>query len=130
MARAYQYLGNLIPQNDTTKPGYYYKSLELYRQLKLKEKQIELLGNLLICHVDIGFNLAENEAREILSLQQSTGFKHTLYVQNIFAYILNNQTKYLIALEYANVAIENMNWSGIDAVAGTFFSRIGVAYIS
>jgi two-component system, sensor histidine kinase PdtaS len=128
VARAYQCLGDLLLLNDTIKPNYYDESLKIYRRLNSKEKQIELLGNLVICHVDDRMALAENETRQVLLLQQSTGFSHSLFAQNILSYILINQGKFLEGFEYSKAAIDNLKWSGIAGIAAPFFYRAGAAY--
>jgi len=124
-ARAYQHLAGLLPLNDSMKRVYYQRSLELYQKLQLKEKEIELLWNISFCDIHVGNNAWENDLRQIIALMQSTGFKHVLYAENVLSLILGRQGKYLDAFVCTNAALENLKWSGIDAVAGSMYLRAG-----
>jgi len=130
VARAYQQLGVLLPGTDSLKLIYYQKALTLFQQLQLKEKQIELLWNILDCDVKIGFDLVEKDLRQMVDLMQSTGFKHILYAENLLTAAIGGQGRFLDALVFANAALENMKWSGINAVAGSMFIRFGSTYES
>jgi two-component system, sensor histidine kinase PdtaS len=128
MARACHQLGELLPNSDSMKLVYYQKSVELYQQLQLKEKEIELLGDISNCHMVSDVNLMEQDNRRILSLQQSTGFRHILYAQHDLSKALLNQAKNVDALSSESAAMENMRWSGISAVQGSFYYRTGIIY--
>jgi two-component sensor histidine kinase len=128
VARAYQCLGTLLPGNDLMKKVYYQRSFQLYQKLKLQEKEIELLWNIFGCDVTINLNFMENDLRQIIFLMQSTGFKHVLYAENVLAVALGRQGKYVDGFAYIKAAIENMEWSGIDAVAGSMYIRLGALY--
>ena len=130
VARAYQQLGTLLPGSDSMKLIYYQKALALFQKLNLKEKEIELLWNILDCDVKIGFNLMEKDLRQMVFLMQSTGFKHVLFAENLLAGAVGGQGRFLDALVFANAALENMKWSGINAVAGSMFIRFGSTYES
>ncbi len=127
VARAWQHLGKLLPYSDSTKLSCFKKSFGIYQQLQLTEKEIDLLWSISACHVTQNKTLAQKDFRQILSLQQATGFRHALYAENILAYTIN-ETNYLEGLGYAKASLENMEWSGIDAVAGSFIIRVGSAY--
>jgi two-component system, sensor histidine kinase PdtaS len=130
VARAYQQLGVILPGADSMKLVYYQKSLALFQKLQLKEKQIELLWNILDCHVKIGFDLVEKDLRQMVDLMQSTGFKHVLYAENLLTAAIGGQGRFLDALVFANAALENMKWSGINAIAGSIYIRFGSTYES
>jgi two-component system, sensor histidine kinase PdtaS len=130
LARTYQRLGEILPYNDSMRLTYFNKSLELYQALQLKENEIELLGNIASYHRHSGPYLVEKDLRDILSLQQSTGFKHVLYTQYQLAHALVLRAKYLEALEYANAALATLKWSGISALTGSFLMRVGTCYES
>jgi two-component sensor histidine kinase len=129
VARCYQQLGKQLPDSDSMKLVYYKKSFDLYKKLNLKEKEIELLGDISAYHRQVNMYLMEQDLRQILLLQHLSGFKHTLYAQNIFSYVRLNQAMFLDALEYADSALENVKWSGITALNGPFFIRTGAANI-
>jgi two-component sensor histidine kinase len=130
VARACQCIGTLLPGNDPMKKAYYQRSFELYRNLKFKEKEAELLWNIFSCDVTINLNFMEKDLRQIIFLMQSTGFKHVLYAENVLAIALGRQGKYVDGFAYTKAAIENMKWSGIYAVAGSMYIRLGSLYES
>ena len=125
VARAWHQLGKLLPYSDPKKLQYFNNACAIYKQLKLIEKEIELLGDLADCHDLNDKRLEENDYRKILALQRSIGFKHTLFIQNQLAYILGNQAKYADAANYAAAALKSMQWSGIKGVSGNFYIRLG-----
>ncbi len=127
-AHAYELLGLLLPNTDSIKLVYYQKSLEIYKQLQFKEKEIDLLGDIISRHIHVDGYLAETDAFKILALQQANGFRHTMYVQNLLAYFLIQKSDYLGGLQYANAAVDNMEWSGLKVIAGAFYTRVGMAY--
>jgi two-component sensor histidine kinase/TPR repeat protein len=130
VARAYRYLGTSLPFADSMKKIFYQRSLEEYRKLRLNEKVIELLGDISSCDATVNSKLWENDLRQMISLMQSTGFKHVLYAENQLTVAFGRQGKYVDAFIYANAALENMKWSGIDAVAGSMYIRLGSLYES
>jgi two-component sensor histidine kinase len=128
VARAWQYLGKLMPHSDSKKLLYFKNSFAIYYKLQFKEREIELLGDIADCHDISDRKLEEKDLRQILSLQQSIGFKHVLFAKNELAFVAANQAEYIDALKYANAAMENMRWSGINAVSGAFYIRIATLY--
>lgn len=128
IARAYNQIAMFLPTRDSMKLVYYQKSFELYQQLGLNDKEIEVLLNISLCDENASMILMEKHLQQVLSLMQLTNFKHVLFAQNLLAFALVNQTKYADAWKYANAAIQNMKWSGIDAVAGAFYYRAGGVY--
>jgi two-component sensor histidine kinase/tetratricopeptide (TPR) repeat protein len=128
VARACQHMGTLLPGSDSMKRIYYQRSLNLYQKLQLKEKEIELTWDISGCDVNIGFNFLEKDLRQIIALMQSTGFKHVLYAENILTNAVGGQGRFMEAFEHANAALENMKWSGINAVAGSMYTRFGSTY--
>jgi two-component system, sensor histidine kinase PdtaS len=128
MARAYQQLGILLGPDDSLKPVYYKRSLELYQKKSLREKEMELLWSVATCHSPRDLNLTESAIKRILQLQQLTGFKHNLYVQYMLSYICLLKANYFDALLHGKSALENLQWCRFNALSATFFMRIGAAY--
>ena len=125
VARAYQQFGALLPASDSMKKTYYQRSMQLYQKLQLKEKEIELLWNIAACDLSAGSRLVEKDLLQMITVMQSSGFKHVLYTENLLSSTCGRQGKYVEALAHANAAFENMKWSGIDAVAGAMYIRFG-----
>ena len=128
VAGAWQHLGKLLPFSDPAKLIYLNRSLQLYHKLKKKEKEIELLWNIAGCNLNFEPVSMEKVMRQILALQQVDGFKHSLYAQSMLSYELLLQGKVLDGKAYANAALQNMQWSGITAVAANFYMRVGNFY--
>jgi two-component system, sensor histidine kinase PdtaS len=129
-ARAYQYLGALLPARDSMKRVYYERALTLYRKLQSKEKEIELLWDISACDATIGATLMESDLQQMITLMQSIGFKHVLYAENHLAIALGRQGKYMDAFAHVSAAVQNMKWSGIDAFAGPIYIGFGAFYES
>jgi len=127
-AQAWHNLGVLSEvAEDTSGLTYLNKSLLIYQQLQNKEKEIELLSEMGVLHLKDDILLTEKNFLRVLALQETTGFKHSLYVKYILSHVNVMQPNYLKALNYANAAMENMTWSGIP-ISATFSMRVGVAY--
>ncbi len=127
-AMALYHLALLNTEPDSIRLLYLNNSLSLYRQSRLREKEMEVLWEMADIRLRSGPHLMENDLLEILKLAQSTGFKHTLFAEYLLSFIKLQQTKYLDALQRATAALDNLNWSGMSALSGSFNMRIGVAY--
>ncbi|AYL95406.1 tetratricopeptide repeat-containing sensor histidine kinase [Mucilaginibacter celer] len=130
LARTWQAFGNVLTFGDTLKLSSYHRSLEIYQKLKIKDKQIELLWNILGCNFKYDTKLMERDLRHILLLQKTDGFKHSLYAQSMLSYVLLLQAKFLDGFKMADAALENMKWSGITALSSNFYMRKGSAYVT
>lgn len=129
-ARAYQYLGDLLAADDSTRKTYYERSLGLYRKLQLKEKEIELLWSISICDRNADGHVMEDDLHRMIALMQTTGYKHVLYAENRLCVAYGRQGSYLDAFAHATAAVDNMKWSGIDAVAAPMYIGYGSFYES
>ena len=94
----------------------------------MKEKEIELLWEIASYHRTYDLDLFKNDLTRILEIQQSIGYKHSLFAEYYLSFVCFQQAKYSDALEHANAAIENMKWSRISAMQGTFYMRLGAVY--
>jgi two-component sensor histidine kinase len=128
MARAYQHMGTLLVTGDSMKLAYYKRSLELYQQKSIKEKEIELLWSVAFCHYPLNLDLVDSAMKQILLLQQSTSFKHCLYAKYVLSYVYLLKANYVDAVTYGKSAFENMQWSGFSPLSASFFMRVGAAY--
>jgi two-component system, sensor histidine kinase PdtaS len=127
-AYAWQHLGELNLNGDSSNLAFLNNSLVLYQQLHLKEKEMELLWAISELHDKSDAGLEGKDLLRILTLQQATGYKHTLYAEYTLSYTNLLQANSLDALNHANVALANMKWSGFAALSATFHMRVGVTY--
>jgi two-component sensor histidine kinase len=127
-ARAWHQLGSLHAQTDSLDVICLNKSLAIYQQLQLKEKEIELLWEIAGYHLRVNKSLMKSDLVLILQKQQAIGFKHSLFAEYELSYLYRVQERLADALMHANNALENMKWSGMSAVEGTFFMRMGATY--
>ncbi|WP_177189438.1 histidine kinase dimerization/phosphoacceptor domain -containing protein [Chitinophaga sp. YR573] len=127
-ANAWHRLGQLHTGINSSDLTFLNNSLVLYQQSGLKEKQIELLWNIADCHLKSDISLFKNDILRILEIQKSIGYKHSLFAEYELSFVCVAQAKYLEGLNHANAARENMKWSGITALEGTFDMRLGVVY--
>ena len=103
-------------------------SLLLYEQLQLREKEIEVLWMIATYHRKYDLDQYKNDLSRILEIQRAIGYKHVLFAEYYLSLIDLQHSKYLDALEHANAAIENMKWSRLFALQGTFYMRLGAVY--
>ena len=127
-ARAWNYLGQLRPGIDSSTYAYLNNSLILYQQLGLKEKEVELLWEIASHHRTHNLDLWKNDLTRIAEIQQSIGYKHSLFAEYYLSDVCLQQAKNLPALEHANAAIKNMKWSGMSVMQATFYRQLGAVY--
>ena len=124
-ARAWLQLANLLPSNSPTKHSLYKKSRDVFHLLGEREREIELLCLMSDCDRFTDQPAMEVELEQALALMQTDRFYHTLYVDRELCANLVGRGKYLEGLNYAEKALENMEWSRIRAVKGAFYYKLG-----
>ena len=130
LANALFHLGISNPKIDSLGIIYLDSSIAIYKQLRLKEREIELLWKTAGFHLGAERSLMKNDLVRILEIQQSIGYGHSLFAEYFLTVVSLNQSDYLDALKHADAASENMKWSGIYAMQGTFNMRLGSVYAS
>jgi two-component sensor histidine kinase len=128
MARAYHHMGTLLVTGDSMKLAYYKRSLELYQRKSIKEKVMELLWSVAFCRYPLDLDLVDSAMKQILSLQQATGFNHSLYAKYILSFVSLLRARHVEALTYGKAGLENEQWAGMNELSASFFTRIGAAY--
>lgn len=128
LALAYENRGKYLPYNDPAKLSYLEKSIVLFRKLQMKEKEIELMTEI------VGFNfifnkpLAEKQLQEALALQNAIGYRHTMYTSYVLSYLADLRSDYITALNYAKQSLENMQETGASPLSCLFYMRMGAVY--
>jgi len=127
-ASSWHHLALLDREIDSTDLVYLDNSIVLYQQLQSKEKEIEILWMIASYHRIYDMDLYKKDLTRILEIQQSIGFRHSLFAEYYLSLVDLQKAKYLDALEHANAAIENMKWSRLSTMQGTFYMRLGAVY--
>ncbi|MCQ6957007.1 histidine kinase dimerization/phosphoacceptor domain -containing protein [Mucilaginibacter aquariorum] len=126
--RALTQMATLFQQTDSSKVIYLNDAIKICRKQNFKEKEIELLFNLGLSHLVINGNLLEQDMIQALNIMSRINYRHSLYIQNVLSYAYILQSKNLQALQMAKLGLENMEWSNLKAVAGSFYNRMGSCY--
>ena len=92
-AGALHCLGALHAQIDSIDITYLEKSVALYRQLGIREKEIELLWDIASYHLTTDIALAKNDLKNILSIQQSINYRHSLFAHHYIVVCMCPATK-------------------------------------
>lgn len=124
LALAYENQGKHLPDHDPKKAGYLERSLALYHQLQMKEKEIEIRMYL----AEANRPLAEKQWLQILALQKAIGYRHTLYTTHALSRLADMKADHAAALSYARQAIDNMQETGDSTLACLFYTRMGNVY--
>jgi two-component sensor histidine kinase len=128
-ARCYQHLSEVLNNSDSAKLFYLTKSRELYRNIQQKEREIEVLWQIFAYHDwNDEYRTAQKRLEEVLQLQEVTRFKHSLFALYELSEMQSIQTKYVEALQTAQAALANHQWSGLSAISSYFYRRLGVVY--
>jgi two-component sensor histidine kinase len=127
-ARAWQLLSRMLPYSDSTKLVCLDNAINICIKNHYIEKEIELLFSKINFYNNDDASTTEKNIIQILSLMQAISFKHTLYTEYIYSFIKERQGNYIADLVHARAGLDNMRWSGINAIEGGFFTRIGASY--
>lgn len=127
LALAYENQGRYLPDHDPKKTAYLNKSLELFHQLQMKEKEIELRIYLAAAS-RANRQLAEKHLQQALLLQQAIGFRHTLYTAHALSCLADMKADHTASLTHARQAIDNMQETGDVMLACIFYARMGAVY--
>lgn len=129
LALALQNQAMHLPYGDPAKLNYLERSLELYKKLKRKEKEIEVFSEIITAHFISDFSKAEKELPQILELLKSIGFRHRQYVHNVISFIADYKSDFVNALSHAEQTIECMNATGDTVLSGLYYMRLGTVYM-
>ncbi|MEO6315257.1 MAG: sensor histidine kinase [Chitinophagaceae bacterium] len=130
MATASQQLGRLENNNDSLKLRYFDTALRLYQQLRIKEREIEVLFEISKIYLAKNNLLTQQYMLRVLDMEKSSGFKHLLYTQYILCHLSSLNSDFLGSLEYAKAALANLKWSAFKGLEPSFFNRTGAAYMA
>lgn len=128
VAGALQQLSKTFDSRDTAKLRYLKRSIDIYHRLHLVENEIVLRWLIADYYMTNNPALTEDNFRQVLYMQRSSGFKHELFTQYLLTAVYTNNSNYPNALKAAYAGLENMKWSGFNEFEGGFYMRIGIVY--
>jgi two-component sensor histidine kinase len=130
-ADAWYQLGISNDTVDSLDLGYLSIALNIYRQLQRREKEIEVLWEFANYHKISDLVPLKRDLDNILEIQDSIRFRHSLFAEYMLAFSSLQQQKPddIEALRYANAALQNMKWSGLVALQAPFNLRVGSVYL-
>ncbi|MGF7042611.1 tetratricopeptide repeat-containing sensor histidine kinase [Mucilaginibacter lappiensis] len=127
-AAALQQYSKTFGSRDTARLPYLIQSITVYHRLHLVENEIVSRWLLADYYMTNDRALAEDNFKQVLAMQRSSGFRHELFTHYLLTAVYNSNSKFSDALKAAYAGLENMKWSGLNQFAGGFNMRIGVVY--
>jgi two-component system, sensor histidine kinase PdtaS len=122
-------LGKTLPLTDTTKVIVLASAMKLYKKLNQKEKEIEMLMEMLTIHFWEGkVDLTRKELYQSLALQKSIDFKHIQYTETTISYLELIRGNMNPGLVYALKSIKTMESTADTTFSEYFYLRLGDIY--
>lgn len=129
LAEALHNKGSYLAIDDPDKEKTLAEARLLYKSLKEKELEIEILMKILTIHFWAGdIDLAEKELLEIYKTQKQIGFRHTHYTTAPLTFIYNIKNNPKKALFYAIESVETMEATQDFICADNFYLHLGNIY--
>jgi two-component sensor histidine kinase len=128
VAAALQQYSKTFGSRDTTRLPYLIRSITVYHRLHLVENEILARWLLADYYMTNNRALAEENFKQVLAMQRSSGFRHQLFTHYLLTAVFNNRSNFSDALQSAYSGLENMKWAGLNQFAGGFYMRIGIVY--
>ena len=69
----------------------------------------------------------KNDLINILDIQKSIKYAHSLFADYLLSWVYGQQRNYQ-EVEQTSAAVKNMEWSGMSALEGAFYTRMAVVY--
>ncbi|MEO7045545.1 MAG: histidine kinase dimerization/phosphoacceptor domain -containing protein, partial [Ferruginibacter sp.] len=118
---AYENLGKYLPYGNPMKLKNLELSFDSYGALKMKEKQLDVLSEIVVIYFMSDWAMAEKQLNQVLELMKEDGYQHTLFTQYVLAYLSNAKGNVIEALSHTNEALANMNYTGDSAFSSLFY---------
>ncbi|MEO8415745.1 MAG: sensor histidine kinase [Ginsengibacter sp.] len=125
MAIAYENLGKHLPYGDPMKLKNLELSFDSYEALKMKEKQLDVLSEIVVIYFMSDWAMAEKKLYQVLELMKQDGYEHTLFTQYVLSYLADAKGNFIEALSYINEAMVNMNYTGDTVFSALFYTIEG-----
>lgn len=125
---AYENLGKHLPYGDTMKLKNLELSFDSYRALKMKEKQLDVLSEIVVIYFMSDWAMAEKKLNQVLELMKEDGYQHTLFTQYVLGYLGITKGNFIEALSHINAALANMNYTRDTAFSSLFYTLAGSAH--
>ncbi len=119
---AYENAGKHLPYGDPMKLKNLELSFDSYGALKMKEKQLDILSEIVVIYFMSDWAMAEKKLNQVLELMKEDGYQHTLFTQYVLSYLANTKGNVIEALSHINEALANMNYTGDTTFSSLFYS--------
>jgi two-component sensor histidine kinase len=128
VASALLELNRTFATQDSTRLQYLNRSISIYHRLHQVENEIVLRWLIGDYYLTNNRALAEDNFRQVLPLERSSGFRHELFCLNLLTRVSTDNSNLSDALKFGYAGVENMVWSRLTQFRGEFYMRIGVIY--
>lgn len=125
MAVAYENLGKYLPYQDPEKLINLRLSFNSYQTLRMKEKQLDVLSEIVVIYFMSDWVMAEKELYQVLELMKEDGYQHNLFTQYVLGYLGSTKGDFIGSLSHINEALANMRYTGDTAFSGLFYTLAG-----
>lgn len=119
IALTWQQRGECQRYNGPDKVVYLQKALVLFQKLGVREKEIEIISDLLGMHLHADLKLAEADLSQLLKIEKEIGFKHSMHTYDVQAFLAQLKGEHVLSMKLADTAMRSIAQTG-DSVLFTF----------
>lgn len=128
MALTWENRAQYTPFGHPDKLSYLQKSLALYRKLQLREKEIEVLSEIVSVHFRSDFAAAEKELEQMLAIESAIGYKHSIYTHDVLAFLTQVKGSVITAFHHTDMALKCVQATGDTVLYPFVYMRRGAIY--
>jgi len=125
LALAYENAGQYLAFTDTARIADLRRSLSLYQQLGLKEKQIEVSSDIITGLFWTDWASAAKELTTLLALEESIGYRHKHFVLYVMAYLAAAKGNRITDMDLSSRALASMQSTGDSTFYPLAYLRLG-----
>jgi len=104
------------------------KSQELCKKAGLKEKEIEVVSNIIIEYFISNWDAAKEKFQENMALQRAIGFAHTHLAESGISFLEHQQGNFIQGLTHALQAVKTMEQTGDTKFSSLYYPRLASSY--
>ncbi|MEO5888958.1 MAG: sensor histidine kinase [Ferruginibacter sp.] len=125
LAIAYENAGKHLPYQDNMKLKNLELSFNSYQALNMKEKQLDVLSEIVVVYFMSDWAMAEKKLYEILELMKEDKYQHSLFTQYVLCYLTTQKGNFIESLSHISDALANMRYTGDTTCSGLFYTVAG-----
>lgn len=127
-ALAAEYMGIYRSPGKPDNLAWLQKSLAIYKELQQKEKQIELLADIIAVQLRNNWQDAIPSLEQQRQLMDETGIRHVMYNEDVQAYLADVGGNFWNCYKHATLALQAIQQTGDSSLAVCIYGKIGNAY--